>query len=37
MRERGIQDAALQRAIIRVLIDALYDMLARFAGDSSAT
>ena len=33
--ERGIRDLALQQDIIRILIDALYDMLHRVAGDSS--
>lgn len=37
MREKGIADPALQRAIIRLLIDALYDMLGRVAGNSAAT
>ena len=35
--ERGIHDLALQRDIIRILIDALYDMLHRVAGDSAVT
>jgi hypothetical protein len=37
MKDKGIQDTTLQRAIVRVLIDALYDMLKVVAGDSSAT
>lgn len=37
MREKGIADLPLQRAIIHFLIDALYEMLARVAGDSAAT
>ena len=35
--ERGIRDLALQRNIVRILIDALYDMLHRVAGDSAVT
>lgn len=34
---KGIVDLKLQRTIIRLLIDALYDMLNRVAGKSSAT
>jgi hypothetical protein len=37
LRERGIEDAGLQREIIRILIDATYDMLARVAGDPART
>jgi hypothetical protein len=37
MKQKGIVDPAFQRAIIRVLIDALYDMLTRVAGDSVQT
>jgi hypothetical protein len=37
MRQKGIVEPGLQRAIIRVLIDALYDMLDRVAGDSAQT
>ena len=37
MKEKGIIDPDLQRAIIRILIDALYDMLNRVAGQSSRT
>lgn len=37
MKKKGITDPSLQRAIIRVLIDALYDMLNRVAGQSSIT
>lgn len=37
MTEKGIVDPPLQRAIIRFLIDALYDMLERVAGRSSDT
>jgi hypothetical protein len=35
--EKGIRDLELQRAIVRLLIDALYDMLGRVAGDGAAT
>jgi len=34
---RGITDRTLRQNIIRFLIDALYDMLHRLAGDSNAT
>ena len=37
LRDRGVQDVALQRAIVRLLIDATYDMLFRVAGDSART
>ncbi len=37
LRERGIEDPALQRAVMRLLIDATYDMLHRLAGDSTST
>lgn len=37
LKDKGIVDAKLQRAIIRVLIDALYDMLAKVAGASATT
>lgn len=37
MRVKKIVDADLQREIIRILIDALYDTLARVAGDSDKT
>lgn len=37
LRDKGITDVTLQRAIIRVLIDALYDMLQRVAGNSAQT
>ncbi|CAN7330085.1 hypothetical protein LJR090_002484 [Bosea sp. LjRoot90] len=37
MRAKKIVDVDLQRDIIRILIDALYDMLLRVAGDSSKT
>lgn len=37
MRKKGIVDPGLQRDIIRILIDALYDMLNRVAGKSSST
>ena len=35
--ERGIHDLALQQGIIRILIDALYDMLHRIAGDNAVS
>lgn len=35
MKARKIADLELQREIIRILIDALYDMLLRVAGDSA--
>lgn len=34
---RGISDPGLRRALIRLLIDTLYDMLADVAGDSATT
>jgi hypothetical protein len=37
MRQKGIQDPDLQRNIVRLLIDALYDMLDKVAGDSRTT
>ena len=37
MNQRGIQDPKLRRAIIKTLIDAVYDMLEGVAGDSQAT
>ncbi len=37
MKAKGIVDPTLQRAIIRVLIDGLYDMLFRVAGTSANT
>lgn len=37
MKKKGITDPPLQRDIIRLLIDALYDMLARVAGKSEQT
>lgn len=37
LREKGIVDPNLQRAIIRVLVDALYDMLKGVAGDPNTT
>lgn len=37
MKQLGIVDTALQRAIVRELIDRLYDMLAKVAGDSAST
>ncbi|MFN3347727.1 hypothetical protein [Pseudorhodoplanes sp.] len=37
MVAKGITDVSLQRAIIRLLIDALYDMLNRVAGSSSTS
>lgn len=37
LREKGIVDLKLQRQIIRVLIDALYDMLDKIAGNSKQT
>ena len=35
LRARGVEDEALQRDIVRLLIDATYDMLYRVADDSS--
>ncbi|NKQ73453.1 hypothetical protein C3Y89_24455 [Rhizobium sp. UPM1132] len=35
LKDKGIVDVTLQRNIIRVLIDALYDMLHNIAGDSA--
>jgi hypothetical protein len=37
MRAKGIVDHDLQRAIVRLLIDRLYAMLAKLAGNSAAT
>lgn len=37
MAEKGIVDLTLQRAIIHLLIDALYEMLERVAGRSAVT
>jgi hypothetical protein len=37
LRSKGIDDPALRQAIIRFLIDALYDTLFRIAGDSAAS
>lgn len=37
MKQKGITDTTLQRDIIRILIDALYDMLHRVAGQSATT
>lgn len=37
LREKGITDPTLQRAIIRVLVDALYAMLKGVAGDPGRT
>ena len=37
LRARGIDDSRLQREIVRILIDATYDMLKGVAGDSDAT
>lgn len=37
MRQKGIADPALQRGIMRVLVDHLYDMLESVAGDSVST
>ncbi|WP_077068101.1 hypothetical protein [Ensifer aridi] len=37
MKKKGIMDVDLQRDIIRILIDALYDMLDRVAGNSTST
>jgi hypothetical protein len=37
MKKKGIKDPPLQRDIIRLLIDALYDMLVRVAGKSEQT
>ena len=37
MQANGIDDPALRRAIVRFLIDALYDMLFKIAGNSAAT
>lgn len=37
MRKKKIVDVDLQREIIRILIDALYDMLARVAGDPASS
>ncbi|UVC19298.1 hypothetical protein [Mesorhizobium onobrychidis] len=37
MKKKGITDPTLQREIIRLLIDALYDMLGSVAGKSSTT
>jgi hypothetical protein len=35
MKQKGISDPLLQRAIVRVLIDALYDMLFRVAANNA--
>jgi hypothetical protein len=37
LRDKGIEDLALQRGIIRVLLDSLYDMLFKVAGTSAQT
>lgn len=37
LSSKGVEDATLQREIIRLLIDATYDMLFRVAGDSAVT
>ncbi len=37
MHANGIDDPVLRQAIVRFLIDALYDMLFKIAGDSAAT
>jgi len=37
MRAKGIDDPELRRAIVRFLIDALYDMLLKVAGNSTRT
>jgi len=37
LKAKGIVNPPLQRAIVRILIDALYDMLRRVAADSNAT
>ena len=37
MKKKGIKEPQLQRDIIRILIDALYDMLDRVAGKSDET
>ena len=37
LRERGLTDPELQRSVLRLLIDATYDMLQRVAGDSAST
>jgi hypothetical protein len=37
LNQKGIKNPTVQQGIIRVLIDALYDMLARVSGDSAVT
>ncbi len=37
LQRKGVDDPTLQREIIRLLIDAVYDMLADVAGDSDRT
>ncbi|MCV9963375.1 hypothetical protein OIU34_15830 [Pararhizobium sp. BT-229] len=37
LKDKGITDLQLQRDIIRILIDALYDFLEKIAGDTATT